>query len=135
MTGNDDVVLKHLLAGLPTAAPDQEAVDILAHSAAGGEGGPDAGAGKDGVRIERIISYGHQTPAEDWYDQDQHEWVMVVQGQARLEFAGGKVLMMTAGDHVLIPAHCRHRVAWTTPDQPTVWVAVFYDAAGGSAQP
>lgn|SRR5690554_6281550 len=127
---NDDVVLKHLLSGLPAVAPEQESVEILARSIVAGAGsGTGAGAAEGtGVRIERIISYGHQTSAEDWYDQGQHEWVMVVQGKARLEFTDGKIVTMAAGDHVLIPAHCRHRVAWTTPDEPTVWLAVFYDA-------
>jgi len=25
-----------------------------------------------------------------------------------------------------LPAKCRHRVDWTDPDEPTVWLAVFY---------
>jgi cupin 2 domain-containing protein len=33
---------------------------------------------------------------------------------------------MKAGDWINIPAHRKHRVEWTTPDEKTVWVAVFY---------
>ena len=78
------------------------------------------------VRIERIVSHGHSSPDGFWYDQDQSEWVIVLQGQARLRFED-RVLEMTPGDFVNIPAHQKHRVDWTTPDHPTVWLAVFYD--------
>lgn len=79
-----------------------------------------------GVRIERIVSSGQVTPEGEWCDQESHEWVMVVRGHARLAFEGGSELEMQAGDHVLIPAHCRHRVMWTYQDEPTVWLAVHF---------
>jgi cupin 2 domain-containing protein len=77
------------------------------------------------VRIERIVSHGHASPEGFWYDQPQHEWVVVLRGAARLRFEDG-VREMTAGDYVNIPAHHRHRVEWTTPDEPTVWLAVHW---------
>jgi len=44
-----------------------------------------------------------------------------------LEFEGDdEPLRLTPGDHVNIPPHRRHRVAWTAPDEPTVWLAIFY---------
>src|SRR5436190_19843770 len=88
-----------------------------------------------GVRIERIVSYGHASPAGFWYDQGEAEWVAVLTGAARLRFEEGTI-EMRAGDFVNIPAHRRHRVEWTTPDEPTVWLAVFYrdDAGSASAQ-
>lgn len=77
------------------------------------------------VRIERIISRGHSTPEGEWYDQDQDEWVMVVSGNAALQFEGESTLLhMSAGDYLIIPAHCRHRVAFTDPVLDTVWLAV-----------
>jgi len=84
-----------------------------------------------GVRVERIVSRGQASPPGFWYDQPWHEWVMVVAGRAGLELAGaggedGEVLEMGPGDHVDIPAHRRHRVAWTSPEEPTVWLAVHY---------
>tara|TARA_R100000306_G_scaffold62535_1_gene72508 strand:+ start:200055 stop:200387 length:333 start_codon:yes stop_codon:yes gene_type:complete len=82
-----------------------------------------------GIRIERIVSQGHTSPAEGWYDQDEHEWVMVLQGGAVLAFENSADVRLAAGDYLNIPAHCRHRVAWTDPDQTTVWLAVFYSAA------
>lgn len=77
------------------------------------------------IRVERIISKGQSTPAESWYDQDEHEWVMVVEGKAILEFENGLVTL-NKGDYVNIPAHCRHKVHWTDPDQVTIWLAIFY---------
>ncbi len=81
------------------------------------------------TRIVRIVSTGHTTPEDEWYDQDDDEWVVVLKGRARLSFAGdSQDLEMGPGDHVLLPAHCRHRVEWTSPDEPTVWLAVHFDA-------
>jgi cupin 2 domain-containing protein len=78
------------------------------------------------VRIERIVSRGHATPAGQWYDQDRHEWVLLLQGAARLAFADGRELELAPGDWLEIPARQRHRVAWTDPAQDTVWLAVHY---------
>ncbi len=80
-----------------------------------------------GVRIERIVSTGHKSPDGLWYDQQEHEWVMVLQGAARLQFED-RVVEMRAGDWINIPAHQKHRVEWTSPDEQTVWLAVFYGA-------
>jgi cupin 2 domain-containing protein len=78
-----------------------------------------------GVRIERIVSTGHKSPEGFWYDQPEHEWVMVLQGAARLQFED-RVVEMKVGDWISIRAHQKHRVDWTSPDEPTVWLAVFY---------
>ena len=77
------------------------------------------------VRIERIVSHGHVSPEGFWYDQEQHEWVVVLKGAARLRFDEG-IVEMKPGDFINIPAHKRHRVEWTTPDEPTIWLAVHY---------
>ncbi len=81
-----------------------------------------------GVRIERIVSHGHASPEGFWYDQDLHEWVVVLAGAARLRFED-RVVEMRPGDCVNIPRRTRHRVEWTTPNEPTIWLAVFYGAA------
>jgi cupin 2 domain-containing protein len=82
----------------------------------------------DGVRIERIVSYGQASPAGFWYEQDEAEWALVLCGRARLTIEGEtKDRELAAGDSVFLPAHCRHRVAWTQPGQPTVWLAIFVD--------
>ena len=77
------------------------------------------------VRIERIVSHGHASAADLWYDQPQHEWVIVLQGAARLQFEDGLV-ELKPGDFINIAAHQRHRVDWTTPAEPTIWLAVHY---------
>ena len=77
------------------------------------------------VRIERIVSHGHASPEGFWYDQDHREWVVVLKGAARLRFEGDEEpIEMEPGDFVNIPTHQKHRVEWTTPDEPTIWLAV-----------
>lgn len=85
-------------------------------------------ATSDRVRIERIVSYGHASPDGFWFNQDQHEWVVVLKGAARLRFAD-ETVEMKPGDFVNIPAHRKHRVEWTSPDEPTIWLAVHYEVA------
>lgn len=80
------------------------------------------------ARIERIVSNSHRSPAGFWYDQSEDEWVMVLRGQATLEFADGEQLEMRAGDHVTIASHVKHRVMDTGPE--TIWLAVHVTAAG-----
>lgn len=76
------------------------------------------------VRIERIVSHGHKSPDGFWYDQPTDEWVLLLRGAARLEFDDGRMQELAPGDHAWIPAHTCHRVAWTDPNQVTIWVAV-----------
>jgi cupin 2 domain-containing protein len=102
--------VSNLFAGLPAELP-AELIQTLA-------AGP-------GVRVERIVSRGHASPPGFWYEQAEDEWVLLVRGAARLRFEDGAV-ELRPGDHLTIPAGCRHRVEWTSPDEPTVWVAVFY---------
>ena len=80
-------------------------------------------------RIERIVSTGQATPAGQWYDQEQDEWVLLLSGNAGLVFQGdSEICVMKSGDYVHIPAHKRHRVEWTDPKQMTIWVAFHYPA-------
>ena len=101
----------NLLAGLPSDIPE-ELVDVLVQ-------------GKN-VRIERIVSTGHRSPDDFWYDQDEHEWVIVLKGEGKLLFENSEDVHLKPGDHLLIPAHRKHRVEWTSSDEPTIWLAVFY---------
>jgi cupin 2 domain-containing protein len=79
------------------------------------------------IRIERIVSRGHTTPTGQWYDQPQSEFVLLLQGAARLAFDDGAEVAMGPGDWLEIPAHRKHRVAWTEPEQDSVWLAVHFD--------
>ena len=106
----------NLLGQIPTALPE-ELFQVLALGA--------------GMRIERIVSRGHASPPDYWYDQPENEWVMVVSGEAKLRFEkDGRLVHLAAGDYVNIEAHERHRVEWTRPESETIWLAVFYQDAG-----
>jgi cupin 2 domain-containing protein len=100
----------NLFTDLPANQPDELCTNLL----------DDAN-----VRIERIVSHGHTSPEGFWYDQDQHEWVVVLKGAARLRFED-QTVEMKPGDFIDVPAHKKHRVEWTTPDEPTIWLAVHY---------
>src|SRR5262245_60910490 len=80
------------------------------------------------VRIERTVSYGHASPEDFLYDQGQKKGVFVLKGAARLRFEDGEI-EVKPGDFVKIPAHKKHRVDWTTPDEPAVWLGVRYGEA------
>ena len=104
--------MKNLLSDIPDAL-HEELLETLVDA--------------DSIRIERIVFQGHAPPDGFWYDQEQHEWVVLLRGAARLRFEGDdNPLEMKPGDFVNIPAHTRHQVEWTTPDEPTVWLAVHY---------
>jgi cupin 2 domain-containing protein len=105
----------NLLQPLPPAGPDEVLDTLLARGA---------------VRIERIVSFGQSSPDGFWYDQAEHEFVMLIAGNATLKFDDGRTLDLTPGAWVDIPAHCRHRVEATAQDQPTVWLAVFFPSVG-----
>lgn len=79
------------------------------------------------VKIERIVSRGHASPEGFWYDQEGHEFVLIVQGSAGLKFGERKdILVLKTGDYLNIPSHVRHRVEWTDPTCDTIWLAVHY---------
>lgn len=81
----------------------------------------------ENIRIERIISEGHTSPPDFWYDQDEFEWVILLKGKARLKFFDtNEEVTLASGDYLLIEPHCKHRVEWTTPDEETIWLAVFF---------
>ena len=102
--------LTNLLADVPSNLPAEQLQTIL---------------GRPNLRIERIVSRGHTSPPGFWYDQDQHEFVLLLQGAARLRFEEGD-MEMTPGSFIDIPAHRRHRVEWTDPNQSTIWLAIHY---------
>jgi cupin 2 domain-containing protein len=72
-----------------------------------------------GVAIEQILSGEVDKPVD--YDQDQDEWVVLLEGTAELEMNGERVLL-EQGDWVLLPRRIPHRLIRTT--QGTNWIAV-----------
>jgi cupin 2 domain-containing protein len=101
-----------LLKNLPASLPE-EVIETLCASGT--------------VRIERIISRGQASPAGFWYDQEQDEFVLVLQGRAGLALEGqAEVMVLEPGECLEIKAHVKHRVEWTAPEQETIWLAVYY---------
>lgn len=100
----------NLLARAETPAPDgREIFETLL-------------TGPGELLVERIVSHGQTTAPGQWYDQDRDEWVMVLEGRARLSLAGGREATLEAGDWLWLPKHCRHRVEYAS--SPCVWLAV-----------
>ena len=103
--------MKNLLKDIPQNLPDERFETLVKN---------------ENIHIEKIISKGHTSPEEGWYDQDQNEWVLVLKGAARLAFEDGNEVNMGPGDSLEIPAHVKHKVVWTDPEEETVWVGVRY---------
>ena len=101
----------NLFADLPQDASAEQFLELLS---------------RPGLRIERIVSTGQASPADFWYDQPQAEWVLLLQGEARLAFADeAQARRLGPGECVDIAPHRRHRVESTAT--PTIWLAVHYD--------
>ena len=101
----------NLLASIPSAAAGEVVTSLVT---------------RGGVRFERIVSQGQASPEGFWYDQAEHEFVLLLQGHAELEFADGRTVTLRAGDWLEIEAHVRHRVRSTALDEPSVWLVAFY---------
>ncbi len=79
----------------------------------------------ENIRIERIVSNGQKSQEDFWYDQDENEFVILLEGEAILEFED-KEVKLSKGDYCDIKAHIKHRVKYTSLEKPTIWLAVFY---------
>ena len=105
-------MMDNLFADLPSREDGEQFLELLA---------------RPGLRIERIVSTGQASPAGFWYDQPQGEWVLVLQGEATLAFEDeADPRRLRPGDFVDIAPHRRHRIEWTHPALPTVWLGVHY---------
>jgi cupin 2 domain-containing protein len=102
----------NLFEGIPESAPQELIAELLKG---------------EGVRIERIVSFGQSSPPGFWYDQPESEWVLLLKGSATLGFVDGPCVDLQPGDFINIEAGTRHRVEQTDPDGQTVWLAVFYE--------
>lgn len=101
---------KNIFSNIPTELPEELFETLLQ---------------QDNIRIERIVSKGHHNAANDWYEQVKDEWVLLLQGQAQLEFENpASIQLLNPGDYLWIPAYVKHRVAWTLENSETVWLAI-----------
>lgn len=82
---------------------------------------------KKHLKLKRIISTGQITPENQWYDQPEDEWVLLLQGAATLLFENSITIPLKPGDYFFIPAHKRHRVLWTDPNQICLWLALYIE--------
>lgn len=95
---------------LPNSLPKQELFETLIAT--------------EQILIERIISTGQTTPPGQWYDQESDEWVVLLQGEARLAYADGEVIQLKSGDYLFLRAHQKHRVEYTSSQPPCIWLAI-----------
>ena len=106
------VVPANIFADIPTTLADEQFTALWSTAT---------------VRVERIISNGQASPPGFWFDQNEAEWVLVLRGAAAIRFQGQvDPVVLKLGDYLYIPAHARHRVEWTDPDQVTVWLAIHH---------
>ncbi len=103
--------MKNLFDGIPERAPEELFTELLR---------------AEGVRIERIVSFGQRSPEGFWYEPRGGEWVLLLEGSATIGFADGASVALLPGDHLNLPAGTRHRVVKTDENVRTVWLAVFY---------
>ena len=101
----------NIFEGIPSHLDEEEFKDLL---------------NKPGLRIERIVSRGQTSESDFWYDQREDEWVVLLEGEAIIEYADGEKDELAKGDYVFIPAMKKHRVTYTSTEPACVWLAVFF---------
>lgn len=77
------------------------------------------------IKVEKIVSNGQKSPENFWYEQEKSEFILLLEGFAILEFEN-RVIELKKGDCLNIKAMEKHRVKFTSLDEPTIWFAVFY---------
>lgn len=113
-------MIDNMFSQLPAQPPEQEWFQTLLQ--------------RPGIHIERIVSFGHASPPDFWYQQTQDEWVLLLSGSAQLRFADeAQARTLQPGDFVEIAAQRRHRVDATASGQASVWLAIHYPAENSGA--
>ena len=110
MIGKDRAIAN--IFNLPKKLPPEELIETLLKN--------------DRLVVERIVSTGQVTPPGEWYDQDLNEWLVVLQGEGELSYEDNSRIKLTVGDYLLIPAHQKHRVEYTSTEPPCIWLTVFF---------
>ena len=108
---NSRHIPKNIFADLPVKVENEQFQELLRDK---------------NIRIERIVSQGHVSPTTGWYDQENNEWVLILEGAGTILFDDGQKVTLPKGDYLHIPAHAKHKVSWTDPDKQTIWLAVHY---------
>ena len=105
-------MIENLFTNLPSLSLDNEEFTTLLES--------------DKIKIERIVSTGQNSPEDFWYEQEQNEWVIVLDGEAILSFENEDDVILKKGDFINIPSYKKHRVKSTIKNSYTIWLAIFY---------
>lgn len=104
--------MKNIFKNIPENLPE-ELIEIILET--------------DCIKIERIVSMGHSSPEDFWYDQDKNEYVILLKGKVALLFENAdEAVVLNPGDYLNIPAHKKHRVEWTSSEEETIWLTVHY---------
>ena len=77
------------------------------------------------IKIEKIVSNGQISPENFWYEQEKSEFILLLEGFAIVEFEDFE-MELKKGDCLNIKAMQKHRVKFTSLNEPTIWFAVFY---------
>jgi cupin 2 domain-containing protein len=112
LRGRGNETMKNIFADIPDAIPEEIFETIIE---------------KESFRLERIVSDGQLTAEDEWYDEDENEWFILLKGSAGLLLEGDREpLVLKPGDYLNLPAHRRHKVLWTDADEKTVWLALHH---------
>jgi cupin 2 domain-containing protein len=103
--------MKNIFSSLPDGLEHESLEELLRH---------------ENIKIERIVSQGHTSSENGWYDQKENEWVVVLEGSGSILFESGVEVNLKKGDYLNIPAHTKHKVTWTDPNDITIWLAIHY---------
>lgn len=104
------MIMKNIFQNIPESA-EKEIFEVLAKS--------------ENAKIERIISNGPESSSDEWYDQNENEWVVLLKGKAKLIFENDEKVL-EPGDHILIKPHRRHKVVILEEKETTIWIAVHF---------
>jgi cupin 2 domain-containing protein len=77
------------------------------------------------IKVEKIVSNGQKSPDNFWYEQEESEFILLLDGFAILEFED-RIIELKIGDCLNIKVMEKHRVKFTSLDEPTIWFEVFY---------
>lgn len=105
--------MKNLFEDIKIDKNSEEFIDIL---------------NKPNIRIQRIVSNGQASKEGFWYEQEENEFVTILEGEAVLEFEDKDKsdIVLKKGDFCNIEVKEKHRLKYTSIEEPTIWLAIFY---------
>ncbi len=66
---------------------------------------------------------GNITQKDFWYEQEEDEFVVIIEGSAKILYDDGTIFDLKKGDSLYIKAYQKHQVIYTK--NHTIWLAVF----------